>query len=162
KPIQKLDVTADSNTNVLSASALRFAVAGSKEILIRDAETGKLIGRCPASDASITAIAFAADDRRLVCGADNNGTPCGIRAGTLVKSFNGHETTVKSVAMSTDGQQILSGDEEGNVKLWDVGSGNAVRTFKGDRSAADSVAFSPDGKKLFAGTSNNKVRIWDK
>ena len=163
KPIQKVNVTADSNTNVLSASAARFAIAGAKEVLVRDAETGKLIGRCPASDASITAIAFAADDRRLVFGAEDNIVSlCDIEAGTLVKAFSGHETTVKSVAMSPDGQQILSGDEDGNVKLWDVASGNAVRTLRGDQGAATSVAFSPDGKKLFAGTSNNKVRIWDK
>jgi WD40 repeat protein len=161
--VQKLNVTIDTSADVLSAAGSRFAIADSKEVVVRDAETGQVIGKCPASEAEVKAIAFSSDDHRLVYGGeDNTVSLCDIEAGTLQKSFNGHETTIKSVAISADGQQILSGDEDGNVRLWDVGSGKAVRAFKGDQGSADCVAFSPDGKKLFAGTSNNKVRIWDK
>ncbi len=162
--VQKLDVTIDSSANVLSASASRFAIAASKGVVVRDADTGQVIGKCPASGAETKAIAFSSDDHKLVyAGEDKTVSLCDITAGTLQKSFSGHETTIKSVAISSDGQQILSGDDEGNVKLWDVASGKAVRTFKGEQGGeADSVAFSPDGKKLFVGTSNNKVRIWAK
>jgi len=163
RQFQKLDVATSSNTNVLSSTGSSFAIASTKQVVVRDSETGQLVGKCPASDASIVAIAFSSDDRRLVYGGEDNAASlCDIQAGTLTRSFRGHEAAVKAVAISADGRQILSGDEEGNVRLWDVGNENAVRTFKGDQNMVSCVAFTPDGKKLFAGTTNNKVRIWDK
>jgi WD40 repeat protein len=61
-----------------------------------------------------------------------------------------------------DGQQILSGDNHGDVKLWDVTSGKIIHAFKGNDRNIHRLAFTPDGKKLLAGTDDNKVRIWDK
>jgi WD40 repeat protein len=56
---------------------------------------------------------------------------------------------------------VLSGDETGTVKLWELGTGKLLRTFKGNGRAARVVAFAPDGRKLLAGTHDNKIRIWD-
>jgi len=41
-----------------------------------------------------------------------------VATGNLTRSFEGHTTSVQSVAFSDDGKTILSGSFDGTMKLW--------------------------------------------
>src|SRR5262249_56759724 len=58
---------------------------------------------------------------------------------------------VSSVAVSPDGQRIVSGNLDSTVKVWDVDTGQATLTFKGHWGSVTGVAFSPDGKRFVTG-----------
>ena len=42
---------------------------------------------------------------------------------TLAGQFEGHEFTVWSLAMTTDGLTVLSGGQDTSVRVWDMGNG---------------------------------------
>jgi WD40 repeat protein len=74
--------------------------------------------------------------------------------------FQGHNSSVTSVAFSPDGQRIVSGSDDKTVRLWDL-QGKAIgQPFQGHSDSVTSVAFSPDGQRLVSGSDDNTVRLW--
>jgi len=52
------------------------------------------------------------------------------------------------VAFSPDGKQVVSGSDDGTVRLWDAVTGAPLQTLEGHSGWVNSVAFSLDGKLL--------------
>jgi len=65
----------------------------------------------------------------------------------------GHTAQVTSVKFSRDGRTLVSGSEDGMIKLWDVATGTLERTVNG---GSNSITFSPDGS-MFAGTKGSEI-----
>jgi WD40 repeat protein len=73
-----------------------------------------------------------------------------------------HEAIVYSVAFSPNSKTIVSGDSDGTLRLWDVGTGQLVgQLLRAHKSLVSSVAFSPDGKTILSGSLDNTLRLWD-
>ncbi len=81
--------------------------------------------------------------------------------GGEVRSLAGHKGAVTSVAYSPDGSYLLSGGEDGTLKLWETATGREVRTFTGHKAGVTSVAFSPDGSMAVSGSNDSTLRLWD-
>jgi WD40 repeat protein/uncharacterized caspase-like protein len=147
-----------------SASGSKIAVyEQKKQPKVLDSESGRLLAKCPAQD-DVYALAISIKEKWLAHAYGEEGKDvnlCDVTTGATIKTFEGHEFQVKSIAFSADDRQMLSGDSNGDVRLWDVNTGKSLKAFKGTGRDALVVAFSPDGKRLFAGTDDNKVRIWD-
>ena len=74
----------------------------------------------------------------------------------------GHTGSVRSVVFSPIGNQILSGSEDGSIRVWDGKTGSELNiNFKGHKGKVCCIALSGDGKKLASGSSDNTVRLWD-
>lgn len=74
---------------------------------------------------------------------------------------------VRSIVISPDGKMIASGDDRGNLKLWDLSTGNLVKTIVASTSAEwdgnriQAVVFSPDGKFIAcSGGADGRLQIW--
>jgi WD40 repeat protein len=71
-----------------------------------------------------------------------------------------HDDWINSVAISSDGNRVLTGSYDQTAKLWDL-QGNLIGVFKGHSGKVFSVAFSPDGQKVVTGSSDFTSRLWD-
>ncbi len=84
----------------------------------------------------------------------------------LSKFLHGHNTDVNSVAFSPNGQTLATGDEGGNIILWDIQNGQPqyILSHSPDNEVR-SVAFSPNGQVLasVASVAGPEVTIilWD-
>ena len=66
------------------------------------------------------------------------------------------------LAFSPDGRTLLSGCDDGLVRLWDVEDACRVRPANSAiRSSVLGVAFSPDGRKVLTGSTDKTARLWD-
>ncbi|MBZ5563445.1 MAG: WD40 repeat domain-containing protein [Acidobacteriia bacterium] len=79
----------------------------------------------------------------------------------LVKTLEGHENTVRSIAFSPDGRYLASGSVDATVKLWEVEAAHEARTLAGHRDMVTAVAFSPDSRSLASAGIDETVRIWE-
>jgi len=88
----------------------------------------------------------------------------------IAYSLTGHTSSIYTTAFSPDDGLLASGDQSGEVKVWEVSSGRQVRALrvpKGEQSdpledVADlvgQVMFTTDGKWLIAATGRS-VKIW--
>jgi len=86
----------------------------------------------------------------------------GTREGnsSCTMDFIGHKGTVWSVAVSRDGQWVVSGSGDGGVQFWDAKSGIAQFMLKGHTKGVYSIDFSPAGSLFATGSGDKQVRIW--
>ena len=65
------------------------------------------------------------------------------------------------MAYSPDGTQIVSGGDDGTVRVWDAQSGEELRQFTGHTGPVNAVAYSPDGMQIVSASNDQTVRVWD-
>jgi len=97
-------------------------------------------------------------DRRTDSGLRNLERP------TWVRTLTGHESCVLSVALSTDGQTLISGSLDKTIKIWNTQTGElrcSLTKYRGGHaSTVNSVALSVDGQTLVSGSYDDTIKIW--
>ena len=71
------------------------------------------------------------------------------------------EGGVTSIAISPDGQYILSGGMDGRLQLWDLEGKSIGKPFEGHEGAITSVSFDLDGQHILSGSADKTLRLWD-
>jgi small GTP-binding protein len=84
--------------------------------------------------------------------------PSGVK---LVRTLEGHEDQVSSLAFDPHGGLLASGSWDSTVKLWDGPSGKLIRTLEGHKEEVWSVAFDSGGRTLASGGDDNTVKVWE-
>jgi WD40 repeat protein len=80
-----------------------------------------------------------------------------IRTHTLT----GHEHDVRSLALSADGQTLVSGSKDKTIKIWDMRTKQLRHTLTEHIDWVTSLALSADGQTLVSGSSDKTIKIWD-
>jgi WD40 repeat protein len=75
--------------------------------------------------------------------------------------LNGHSSWVDAVAISQDGQTLVSGSYDNTIKLWDLPTGQSVYTLVGHSSTVHSVAISADKKTVVSGSDDGTIKVWN-
>ena len=69
-----------------------------------------------------------------------------------MSTLEGHSDYVTAVAVSPDGQHVISGSGDKTVKIWDRTTGECVSTLEGHSDYVTAVAVSPDGQHVISGS----------
>jgi WD40 repeat protein len=76
------------------------------------------------------------------------------------RTFQGHTRSIRSLAISPDGQILASGSDDKTIKLWQLDTGEELCTLKGHTRPVYSVAISPDGQILASGSDDKTIKLW--
>lgn len=91
-----------------------------------------------------------------------------LKSSKIGKYFAVHTLTnysgkISSVAISPDGEKLVSGCLDKTIKIWDLHSGELLRTLIGHSEDISSVAISPDGQFLASSSLHcpkSNVKVW--
>jgi WD40 repeat protein len=80
-----------------------------------------------------------------------------------VKSLEGHQGWVTSLAFSSDSQWLLSGGFDDTVRIWDVQQLKLVKQFEDHTQWVRCVTFAPDQAGRFAVSAGNAgcLQLWN-
>jgi WD40 repeat protein len=109
----------------------------------------------------VTSVDFSPNNLLLAAGTWNGTVNLwDLRDGNLLRTFLGHESSVRDVAFSPDGNLLASASEDNNIKLWQVSNGSLVNTLSGHSAQIHSLAFSPDGSQLASASEDYTIKLW--
>ena len=80
---------------------------------------------------------------------------------TLLRTLTGHRRGVLSVAISADGQTLVSGSWDNTINVWDLSAGKEIRTLSNHTNYVLSVALSADGGTLVSGSWDATIKVCD-
>jgi WD40 repeat protein len=63
-------------------------------------------------------------------------------------------------AFSPTGKLLATGEEQGLIRLWDVGTGCEIKRLRGHSADVFGLAFSADGRWLVSGGKDEKLLLW--
>ena len=66
-----------------------------------------------------------------------------------------------AITYSLDGALIVSGHDDGSVRIWEAANGVLLRTLLAHTGPVRSVAVSPDGARIASGSDDETIRIWE-
>ncbi len=66
-----------------------------------------------------------------------------------------------SVAVTPDGQSVVSGSSDTTVRVWDLKSGRLLHTLEGHKKAVRAVVVTPDGRWAVSGSEDWTLRGLD-
>ena len=92
--------------------------------------------------------------------------------GRVTLKLKGQFGRVRSLAFSSDGRRMVSGGDDGTVRVWNAATGEEQLTCKGHTGPVRSVAFSWDGQRIVSGGAGKiemgqrqvppvELKIWD-
>lgn len=125
-----------------------------------DLATGKQVKTNERHATKLSTVAYSPDKRYYARGthAIHVRDTTGDR---IVRTLHGHKKQITAIAYSPDGRSILSGDNSGNLILWDLRLGIAVKKIQGHSAAVTSIDYSAGGRFVATGSWDNTCRIWN-
>ncbi|KAK0192449.1 WD40-repeat-containing domain protein [Armillaria mellea] len=160
-------------TSVAISPNGQLVAAGSLDTVVRiwDVATGNLVERLRGHRDSVYSVVFTPDGKGIVSGSldrtlkywDVSGLAKGKQEGDkpspCTMNFNGHKDYVLSVAVSHDGQWVVSGSKDRGVQFWDSRTAIMHCMLQGHKNSVISIDLNPTGNLLATGSGDNLARI---
>ena len=110
-------------------------------------------------DDSITTMAFTRNNRYLITGGDDNNVH--IMDAKTLKIIRTLRCYVKSLAITPDDKFVLTGEKNGNIRVWEINTGKKIEVFRAHKDVVNTIAISNSGKYAVSGSNNARVALWD-
>ncbi|KAK3807580.1 MAG: hypothetical protein J3Q66DRAFT_444697 [Benniella sp.] len=152
----------------------RVALGGfDRTIRIWDVETGACFRILTGHTSWVRGVAFSPEDDAIASASCNTVRILDAETETCRQALTGHTGNVISVVFSPKdfmhrleslgpkGNRIACGDDDGTVRLWDVGSGGTREIAIDNRRDVSAVKYSPHGHQSASSSADGLIRLWD-
>jgi WD40 repeat protein/uncharacterized caspase-like protein len=107
-------------------------------------------------------LTFSPDGTRLVTGSMNNtAIVWNMETFETIKTLEGHEDGIDTLAFSPDGTQLATGSSDKTAIVWNMETFEKIKTLKGHKEWITTLAFNHDGTRLVTGSYDNTAIVWN-
>jgi len=147
------------NTVVISPDS-KYLVSGAKDIKIWEFATGKLIHSFN-EGYQINKIIMGIDGKSIISASYNAIEVWDLPTGKKINSFSHGGGGILSVAISPDGNYMVSGSGWHKLEIWNFKTGDLLKEIDVHTRDIRSVVFSLDGNHVISGSDDKTIKIWD-
>ncbi|MEH1881091.1 WD40 repeat domain-containing protein, partial [Nostoc sp.] len=76
-------------------------------------------------------------------------------------TLNGHSNSVNAVAVTPNGQQVISASGDKTLKVWNLATGEEQFTLNGHSNSVNAVAVTPNGQQVISASDDNTLKVWN-
>ncbi len=120
----------------------------------------RLVGAIDAFDHPVREIRFLGDGRLVAQPFDTVTLVCDPDSGAILQRLTGHTDVVLGIAAHAEQPLLLTGSQDGTVRLWDLDRGDCRWIVDGPGGAVTAVAFAP-GAARFVALAGGRIGIYD-
>src|SRR5262249_8847430 len=128
----------------------RHALTGSSDgaAALWDLSTRPPVARSLPHEGAVETVAVSPDGHTAITGDSKDSSTCRweTMTGKLRQTLQGHALGIQAIAVSRDGQYLISGSVDRTARLWKLATGQPVGLPLQHQGAVRHVAFSPDGQ----------------
>lgn len=84
-----------------------------------------------------------------------------IGRGEIEYQIEGHRGAINTAVFSPEGELIISGGEDADIRIWHAETGEASGVFSGHTGPVNTLALSKDGSLLWSGSDDGTVQARD-
>lgn len=148
---------------------------GDGSISFFDYKSGELEAFIPQHEATISDLKYSPDGRYLISSSADrtfallkvkNGLPVERSGGVLdyigkafFQAFGSHKGRVNSIDISPDSSRIISGSNDGAIRLWDADREQWLHTYREHRTGVSAVRFLNGKTEVLSGAISGLVRL---
>lgn len=129
---------------------------GDNAVRVCDTSVGKVWESFTGDWTSVTGLTFTPDGKGLAAACSDGVRLWDLASGKLRRKFPGGNRP-RSVAITSDGRILASGNLDGTVRLWSLSSGKEMRAIRG---GSRYMALAPDGRTV-ATSSGRAITLWN-
>ncbi len=133
----------------------------SGQLVLWNIESGDQIWSVKAQDGGIWSIVFVEQGKQLVIAGETNVSIWDVKTGTPRKQLAKVDASITRMAVSPDGQYLVTSDTSGVASIWDLATESVTRKIAADDNVLWSVAISPDGQQLATASGDEVVILWE-
>ena len=104
---------------------------------------------------------FAKDDDKLIFAQANQIVLWHFQTDTQLNVLQGHTVKVTALHYSSKHGLIVSGSQQGNIRVWDERERKQVKVWFAHQSSINAVQVSPCGNFLITAAQEKKLYLWD-
>ncbi len=159
--IASLAVSPDGNRGLIRIK--EKGAPGKSALFVVDLTTGGVLHGVEDEGLRFTAMTFAfmPTGDRLVVGM-SNGNLCMWDPVSGIEYFdNVHSQMINAVVPDRSGSVVVTGGQDGKLRVWDVDNRKLIRTLSTASIAITSLCLGYDQQRLIAGLEDGTVRIMD-
>lgn len=138
------------------------SMAWDDKVVIRDAETGKIIQELKGPGHPFSIIDWSPDGKMIAAGSTSHFkhvTVWNVDKGEITASLESGRLT-QALAFSPDSKSLAAGSSDGLVRVYNIKS-REFETLRGHRDQVLAVAYAPGGRYFATAGLDQSVRIWE-
>ena len=137
---------------------------GGNTVSAIDLEQEKIIYTNPVLLKDDSSIAISPDGKTFALTEDVKISVFSTEEGKRLKTLSGHPQRVSDLAISPDGQQLVSvSGAVRDIRIWNLKKGDLIETLTEDIGAIRCVDYTTDGQLFITGSIGNErvIQFWD-
>lgn len=107
-------------------------------------------------------LARSADGKWLAVGSGDGAVKLVRMRSAMRPNVYWHDDSVRAVAFLPEGNQLVAGDIQGNLKIWDFESAESLPLETLSNKPLTTLAIQPRGKLIAAGGGGSLCGLWDR